>query len=162
MSLANVKPDIDVSYYIHSTHIISLADVLTQRLIELHRAAGISGNTPRHLKTYTEVIRYLKVSCIDHVVYTIDTSKIRPACIATAELRNMESALIVHRYKVIANKLAAYLSIIEHTLETEGKCNVADAERLIVHSQRMFVNVIDECWNSDNTPVLITHMRPYI
>lgn len=73
MSLANVKPDIDVSYYIHSTHDLSLADVLDRHCDELNRVCNIAGSD-KSITTLLNIIGQLKQHCTVYRVYVLNKS----------------------------------------------------------------------------------------
>lgn len=145
MSLANVKPDIDVSYYIHSTHDLSLADVFRKRYDEL-AAAEDTADIPSAYRELKDILLMLADRCFPYTVFEVDVNKVSTTRRIDVELWNVESRTVIYRHRCTETLVTKYI----HELERDDSHDIANISTLLDNYHKNVIDVIARGWTPHN------------
>lgn len=163
MSLTNVKPDLVLDHYVTETHELSLAEVFIVRLQQLVLAETTTDMTTHTLQSLKRAVNELLALCKTYTVYQIDITKVNPDMRAVADIMNLESELLEHRFTKTIELLAKYVNSL--TIDSGAisiQKTVKNIKFIIEHCHQTSDKAIGICWNPNNILSTLRQMSRFI
>lgn len=158
MSLDNVRPDIDIEYYIKSTIIVSIRTLFDEHLRELHK---IQTENTSMLNTILKVVYMLSMRCAEFKVYKLNPKMFDPTQTLNVRLHNIRVETFtesVSKYKSIVDTTVV---LVKHKLNTEVPCQLNNVKKYIDVLNEELKPLYSLCPNPTNIADIIDNLVSY-